>query len=176
MLPPLLNETEQFDSSESFDGKTFNYILASFISNRFDVSKVFELMIDMLKIGGSDSRQGSSSSSQKAQILKGRWWGANNNNNASGVESSALDVESSNSIKHNDIYQFEDGRLYRVVSVYSKSYNKWRIVQQGIEGGLFVVHFAWIVTSFGQYGYSRQSMEYLKLNTSYTDFVNATKL
>ena len=65
----------------------------------------------------SNKVQGSISLLQKVQSLKGRWFKV--------AEENVEQLITGNSVERNCIYK-KDGKFYHVLSIYKKSYNKWR--------------------------------------------------
>ena len=70
----------------------------------------------------SNKVQGSISSLQKVQSLKGRWFKV--------AQENVEQLITGNSVERKCIYQ-KDGKFYRVLSIFKKIYNKWRHERQG---------------------------------------------
>ena len=85
---------------------------------------------------------GSITSLQKIQSLQGRWFKVRIDD----VEK----IITGNSVEQNCIY-VKDGKFYRVLSIFKKSYNKWRHERQGDKNEKLKVHLQVLVTFHGNY-------------------------
>eukprot|EP00918_Siedleckia_nematoides_P023032 GHVU01049555.1.p1 GENE.GHVU01049555.1~~GHVU01049555.1.p1 ORF type:complete len:238 (+),score=39.09 GHVU01049555.1:67-714(+) len=88
-------------------------------------------------------RQGRSDAVQKAKSLAGRWWSTMCEEASHDIAENASSMRgrACHRIQRNYIF-FLDGQHVRVLSVYQKSYNKWRMVTSGDSSAATVVHFA----------------------------------
>ena len=75
--------------------------------------------------------QGSISSLQKVQSLQGRWFSVRKEN----VEK----IVNGESVERNFMF-VKNGKYYRVLSVFKKTYNKWRHEQRGEKNEKMKVH------------------------------------
>ena len=89
-----------------------------------------------------NTTQGSISSLQKVQSLKGRWFKVNANN----VEQ----ISNGDSVERNSIY-FHKGKYYRVLSIFQKTYNKWRHERMGKKNDKMKVHLQVLELYHGGY-------------------------
>ena len=145
------NETNNSDSCEQIDASTIvtnvmqkdNSSVEEFHCENFfrfvsqdirnnNVGKMLHYMSESISTSFETQKiNGSISSLRKVQSLKGRWFKVR-----------LEDVEqiiTGNSVERNCIYS-KDGKLYCVLRVFKKSYNKWRYERQGDRNEKLKVH------------------------------------
>ena len=98
---------------------------------------------------------GSTTELRKVQSLKGRWFRVKMAN----VEK----MDDWNTITRDDIY-FRDECYYRVLSVYKKSYNKWRLESTGSKKEKMKIHLQLLEKYHGSY-HAHQNYEYVCINS-----------
>jgi len=97
------------------------------------------------------SVEGSISPLQKVQSLKGRWFKVNPKN----VEA----INSGQTIERNCIY-LKKGKYFRVMSIFKKSYNKWRHERKGGIKEKMKVHLQVLETYHGAY-HAHEGYQYI---------------
>ena len=106
-----------------------------FISHEISKKNIGKMLYDMSKSMCSTFEKnkvhGSISSLQKVQSLKGRWFKVNTEN----VEQ----IIAGNLVERNCLY-LKDGMYYRVISIFKKTYNKWRYERIGKTNEKMKVH------------------------------------
>ena len=118
----LSKELDVLDCWIEFDCEFFYNFIGQDVSNA-NVGRLLNHMRDSINSSMERKRvDGSITELQKVQSLKGRWFNVKVNN----VE----DLGDGENIKRDDIYKIYDDH-YRVLSVFKKSYNKWRMERYG---------------------------------------------
>ena len=116
---------------EDFDVENF----FKFVSNDFRKNNVGNMLHYMSESMNAtfekQSVQGSISSLQKVQSLKGRWFSVRKEN----VEK----IITGESVERNCIF-VKNAKFYRVLSVFKKTYNKWRHERRGAKNQKMKVH------------------------------------
>ena len=114
-----------------FDCQCFYNFISEDVSNS-NVGKMLCHMQDSMRSSMEKKRvEGSTTELQKVQSLKGRWFK---------VKSTSLeDVDGGEFIQQDDIYVVND-KIYRVLSVFKKSYNKWRLERSAKKNDNLKVH------------------------------------
>ena len=129
----IINNAMQKDNSslEEFDCESFFRFVSQDIRNN-NVGKMLHFMSESMSTSFETRKvHGSITKLQKIQSLEGRWFKVR-----------LEDVEqiiTGNSVERNCIYS-KDGKFYRVLSVFKKSYNKWRHERQGDRNEKLKVH------------------------------------
>ena len=107
---------------EEFNCELFFKFVSFAISNN-NIGKMLHYMRESMNTTFEKHKvQGSITSLQKVQSLKGRWFKVNIDN----VEP----INKGNYVEQNCIF-LKDGKFYRVLSVFKKTYHKWRYERKG---------------------------------------------
>ena len=134
-IPDGLQPSSTLHHSENNDGeaicswKTLNEVMHEVTERNmqsYDSSSSFTSILSMLSACMKKTNQrlnGSTSDVQKYKSLKGRWWGESKT-----IEGSELDEATS--LKRGMMFQY-NGRTYKILNVFKKSYNKWRLETHG---------------------------------------------
>ena len=118
-------------NEEEFNSHSFFKFISHDISNN-NIGHMLHYMSESMNTTFEKNKvQGSISSLQKVQSLKGRWFTVTKEN----VE----ELNTGNCVERNCIYK-KDGKFYRVLSIFKKSYNKWRHERQGKPTDKMKVH------------------------------------
>ena len=118
-------------NGEEFNCKNFFKFISHDISNNNIGRMLYYMSESMNTAMVSNKVQGSISSLQKVQSLKGRWFKV--------AQENVEQLITGNSVERNCIYK-KDGKFYRVLSIFKKSYNKWRHERQGKTTDKMKVH------------------------------------
>ena len=99
---------------------------------------------------------GSTTELQKVQSLKGRWFKVKFED----VEN----IEASKNITRNDLFHMND-KLYRVLSVFKKLYNKWRLERSGTRTEKLKIHLQ-LLDKFLESYIVDNSQKYICINSA----------
>ena len=123
--------SEGNESWIEFDCQCFYNFIGEDVSNS-NVGKLLSHMQESICKTMENKRvEGSTNELQKVQTLKGRWFKVKTKN----VENIHEGVD----ISRDDIYRIKD-KFYRVLSVFKKSYNKWRLERSGKRNEKLKIH------------------------------------
>lgn len=116
---------------ETIDCENFFRFISYALSNKNIGMMLHYMSCSMNTLFEKQSVEGSITSLQKVQSLQGRWFKVNTKN----VEA----IGTGTLIERNCIF-LKNGKYYRVMSVFKKSYNKWRHERQGNSKERMKVH------------------------------------
>ena len=123
--------SEEKETWIQFDCQIFYNFLTQDISND-NVGRLLDHMKKSINHSMEKKRvDGSTTELQKVQSLKGRWFKVK----VADVEN----IDASDHIIRDDIYRVND-KFYRVLSVFKKSYNKWRLERSGKRNDKLKIH------------------------------------
>ena len=106
-------------------------------------------------VHGKKRVEGSTTELQKVQSLKGRWFK---------VKTKSLeDVDGGEFIQRDDLYVVKD-KVYRVLSVYKKSYNKWRLERSAKRHDNLKIHLQLLKQFHFKYNV-HEKFKYICVNT-----------
>ena len=132
----------QYETWIGFDCHIFYSFIGQNVSNT-NVGNLLKHMQDSISNSMEKTRvDGSTTELQKVQSLKGRWFKVKKEN----VEK----LDHGADIIRDDIYKMKDEN-YRVLSVFKKSYNKWRLERSGKIGENLKVHLQLLDDFLGWY-------------------------
>ena len=127
---------------EEFNCENFFRFVSQDIRNK-NIGKMLHYMSESMRTSFETQKvHGSITSLQKVQSLQGRWFKVRIDD----VEK----IITGNSVERNCIY-VKDGKFYRVLSVFKKSYNKWRHERQGDKNEKLKVHLQVLETFHDNY-------------------------
>ena len=129
----------------------------SFVIRNNNIGKMFRYMSESMNtVFEKHKVQGSISSLQKVQLLKGRWFKVNIDN----VEP----INTGNYVEQNCIF-LNDGKFYCVLSVFKKTFNKWRHERKGKTNEKMKVHLQVLEKYHGGY-HAHEEYYYICKNSS----------
>ena len=148
--------SEERETWIHFDCQIFYNFLTQDVSND-NVGKLLDHMKNSINNSMETKRvDGSTTELQKVQSLKGRWFKVKFED----VEN----IEASKYITRNDLFRM-NGKLYRVLSVFKKSYNKWRLERSGTRSEKLKIHLQLLDKFLDSYIVDK-SQKYICINSA----------